>query len=148
MAKKRKRKNKQGLSVTVMAICLMVAIAWLCWAIAASTYFGAVVEPIPAGTRPRRSAGLALIIAAFLTFLVNSVRLDAMPAVFMNSLRNHPWHFGLFIGLETAAVLFGLAVKGLETRLNRPLRGEAVPDARGSGPRERPRTRKLPRKRS
>lgn len=147
MAKKKKRKKAQGLSVTVMVVCLMVAAAYLCWALAASTYFGAIVEPIEPGTRPRRSAGLQLILAAFISFLVNSVRLDAIPAVFANSLRNHPWHFGLFFGLEAAAVLFGFGVKRLETQLHRPLRGETIPDARVVESPQRPRTRKVPRKR-
>lgn len=124
MAKK-KRKKKQGLSVTVMVVCLMVASAYICWAVASSTYFGAVIEPMEPRGPARRAAGLQFIVAAFITFLVNSFRLDAIPAVFMHSLRNHPWHFGLLIGLQAAAVLVGLGVKRLEAQLDRPLKARA-----------------------
>jgi hypothetical protein len=98
--KKRKRKTerREGISVSTMVICLMVFFAWLSWAIAASAYFGALVEPVPIRGR---AGGRALILITFATFLFNSLRVDALPDVFMNSLRHHQWHFVLFVALES-----------------------------------------------
>ena len=141
MAKKRKKK-RQGLSVSVMVVCLMLAAAWLCWAIASSTYFGAVVEPMEPRGPARRAAGLQFLLAAFFNFLWNSIRIDALPAVFTNSLRHHPWHFGLLFGLEAAVVGFGLCVKRLEAQLSRPPRPRVV-----SGPSAAPVVEETPRRR-
>ena len=115
--RKRKKEQQEGTSVLTMAILLMVFFAWLSWAIAASAYFGSMADPIPVRGR---ISGLALLIAAVATFLFNSIRLDALPDVFMNSLRHHQWHFLLFVVLEMLTVGFGIGVKWLETSLDRP----------------------------
>lgn len=117
--KKRKRKAepREGFSVSTMVICLMVFFAWLSWAIAASAYFGALIEPVPVRGR---AGGMALIIVTLATFLINSLRIDALLDVFMNSLRHHPWHFVLFGVLEVSTAGFGLWVKWLEQSLERP----------------------------
>lgn len=115
--RKRKKEQREGTSVLTMVICLMVFFAWLSWAIAASAYFGAMMEPVPVRGR---GAGLALLIATVAAFLFNSLRIDALPDVFMNSLRHHQWHFLLFVVLEMLTVGFGVWVKWLETALDRP----------------------------
>lgn len=117
--KKRKRKaeTREGISVSTMVICLMLFFAWLSWAMAASAYFGALVEPVPVRGR---AGGIALMMVTFATFLFNSLRIDALPDVFMNSLRHHPWHFILFGVLEASTAGFGLWVKWLERSLEGP----------------------------
>lgn len=117
MARKRKR---EGISIKAMTITVMVLIGYLCWGVAASSYLGRVFEPIEPELGRRLASGLSFVLASFGTFLVNSLRIDQAPAVFMNSLRNHPWHFGLFLGLEGAAVGFGLWLKKVEQELNPP----------------------------
>lgn len=114
------KKPRDGISIRTMVIGLMLVIAWLSWAIAASSCLGPVVEPMaPRGPRDRL-AGLHFIYAGFATFLVNSIRIDQAPAVFMNSLRHHPWHFWMFFILEGAAAGFGVWVKRVERELNPP----------------------------
>ncbi len=103
MAKKRRKKKREGMSVLTMVICLMVFFAWLCWAMASSAYFGAMIEPVPVRGQ---AGGISLMLITFAMFLFNSLRLDALPAVFMNSLRHHPWHVLLLIVLETMTVGF------------------------------------------
>ena len=115
--RKRKKEKREGLSVLTMAVCLLVFFAWLCWAIASSAYFGAMIEPVPVRGR---AGGLIMMFAAFATFLFNSIRIDAMPAVFMNSLRHHQWHFLLFVVLETMTLGFGVWIKWMEVKLERP----------------------------
>jgi hypothetical protein len=121
MARKRRRRKKEpreGISILTMVVCLMVFFAWLSWAIAASAYFGALVEPVPVGGV--RTGGMVMIVVTVLTFLLNSLRIDALPDVFMNSLRYHQWHFGLFLALEMLTAGFGIWLKWVETSLERP----------------------------
>lgn len=102
--------QREGASVLTMVLWLMVFVVWLSWAIAASAYFD--VLPVQPGSR---SGGIVLL----LSFLVNSLRLDALPDVFMNSLRHHQWHFVLFAALEAMIAGFGIWVKRLESALDR-----------------------------
>lgn len=118
MAKRRRKKEqREGISILTMSILLMIFFAWLSWAVAASAYFGEIIEPVPV---QGRGGGIVLFLVALITFLVNSLRIDALPHVFMNSLRHHPWHFGLFFGLEILTAGFGIWMKWLETSLERP----------------------------
>jgi hypothetical protein len=118
--------EKDGLSVTAMVIGVMILIAWFCWAMAASSYFGSlfdVAAPEPGSGRfGGRSRGLALIIGTVISFLLNSLRIDHAPAIISHVFADERWILITFLALMGAAVLFGLWVRKLEAQLAGPQR--------------------------
>ncbi len=109
-----KNGDSDGISTKVMVLGVMLLIAYLCWAIAASASIG------PSSEAPGYGRGLWLMAKAFLSFLTTSLRFDKAPAVLENALRSERWILVLFAVLEIAAVLFGVWVKTLDTKLNAP----------------------------
>lgn len=130
-----------GLSVTAMVIGIMLLVAWFCWALAASSYFGSlfdVAAPEPGSGRfGARGRGLALIVGTVISFLLNSLRLNHAPAILSHVFANERWILITFAALMVGAVLFGIWVRKLEAELAGPRR---KPRRRRSGKRrKRPR---------
>lgn len=130
-----------GMSVTAMVIGIMLLVAWFCWALAASSYFGSlfdVAAPEPGSGRfGARSRGLALIVGTVISFLLNSLRLNHAPAILSHVFANERWILITFAALMVGAVLFGIWVRKLEAELAGPRR---KPRRRRSGKRrKRPR---------
>lgn len=117
MPKKPTKSKSDGISVRRMTIWLMIAVAYVFWGIAASTHIGRVFELVPVSGR---GGGLLMAISGLATFLINSLRIDAIFAVFTNSLRNHLWHFWLFVIAECTVLGFGIWLKHLEEQLKQP----------------------------
>lgn len=126
-----------GLSVTAMVIGIMLLVAWFCWALAASSYFGSlfdVAAPEPGSGRfGARSRGLALIVGTVISFLLNSLRLNHAPAILSHVFANERWILITFAALMVGAVLFGIWVRKLEAEL--------------AGPRRKPRRRRAGKRR-
>lgn len=120
--------DRDGLSVRAMVVGVMILIAWLCWATAASAYFGSLFEmaDVNPGTGMSggrgRGRGLTLMLSTAVSFVLNSLRIHEAPAVLTHTLQNERWIVLTFFLLMGAAVLFGLWVKKLEAELSGPKR--------------------------
>lgn len=129
------KKKQEGVSVRTMTIAVMVFILLFCWGIAASAYFGAIIDPGAAEGTGGAGEALWFGLSGLATFFGNFIRIDAAPAIITHTFKNRIGIVWLLGVLEVLAVGFGLMVHQLERKL------EPVP----AGPKRRRKKRRRPR---
>jgi hypothetical protein len=126
--------NGKGLSVTVITICVGMAITWLLWGVACVMYGNArpeavegQVEIVPdlgddGPTRfSTRGAAPAFVIAGVATFFVKTFSmLPQLPAVLAFLFRERLWFVIVATAILAGVIVFGVFMKRMELALEGP----------------------------
>ena len=117
----KKKQKREGKSIRWMVVALLVAVAFLGWAIAAANYASDVEEfsrpdvPTGGGRRAALQGGIALFVVGLIRVLWNSiVQIPNAHRVAMHTVTNHPVLLILTGLVGAGVVLFGWWMSKLE----------------------------------